>query len=61
MLPEYFEFTLPTKVIYGIGILNTIGNSVKHFGERRAVLVTMRFWSKPTYERYLRFLRVIEV
>ncbi len=40
MLPEYFEFTLPTKVLYGIGILNNIGNSVKHFGERRAILVT---------------------
>ncbi len=40
MLPEYFEFTLPTKVVYGIGILNNIGNSVKHFGKRRAILVT---------------------
>lgn len=40
MLPEYFEFTLPTKVIYGIGILKNIGPSVAHFGERRAILVT---------------------
>lgn len=40
MLPEYFEFTLPTKVVYGIGILNNIGNAVRHFGERRAILVT---------------------
>jgi hypothetical protein len=24
MLPEYFEFTLPTKLIYGIGILINI-------------------------------------
>lgn len=40
MLPEYFEFTLPTKVIYGIGILSNIGNAVKPFGPRKAVLVT---------------------
>ncbi len=40
MLPEYFEFTLPTKLIYGIGILGNIGNSIKHFGKRRAILVT---------------------
>ncbi|MCP4112146.1 MAG: iron-containing alcohol dehydrogenase [Desulfobacteraceae bacterium] len=40
MLPEYFEFTLPTKVVYGIGILSNISNAVKHFGNRRAILVT---------------------
>ena len=40
MLPEYFEFTLPTRLVYGIGILGNIGNSVKHFGKRRAILVT---------------------
>lgn len=40
MLPEYFEFTLPTKVIYGIGILKNIANEVKRFGQRRAILVT---------------------
>lgn len=40
MVPEYFEFTLPTKVVYGIGILNNIGNAVRHFGKRRAILVT---------------------
>ncbi len=39
MLPEYFEFTLPTKLIYGIGILGNIGNSIQHFGKRRAILV----------------------
>ena len=40
MLPEYFEFTLPTKLVYGIGILSNIGDSVTHFGRRRAILVT---------------------
>ncbi len=40
MLPEYFEFTLPAKVIYGIGILKNIEGSVRHFGKRRAILVT---------------------
>ena len=40
MLPEYFEFNLPTKLVYGIGILKNIGTSVKHFGKRRAILVT---------------------
>jgi len=40
MLPEYFEFTLPTKVVYGIGILGNISNAVSPFGKRRAILVT---------------------
>ena len=40
MLPEYFEFTLPTKVVYSAGILNNIDNAVKRFGKRRAILVT---------------------
>lgn len=40
MLPEYFEFTLPTKLIYGIDILNSIGDAVARFGKRKALLVT---------------------
>ncbi len=40
MLPEYFEFTLPTKLVYGIGILGNIENAVTQFGKRRAILVT---------------------
>ena len=40
MLPEYFEFRMPTKVIYGIGILKNIEGSVRSFGNRRAILVT---------------------
>jgi alcohol dehydrogenase len=40
MLPEYFEFSLPTKLVYGVGILGNIGESVKVFGNRKAILVT---------------------
>jgi len=40
MLPEYFEFTLPTKLVYGVGILGNIGESVKVFGNRNAMVVT---------------------
>ncbi len=40
MLPEYFEFSLPTKLIYGIGILKDLGPAVERFGKRRAILVT---------------------
>lgn len=40
MLPEYFEFSLPTKLVYGIGILGNIADEVKSFGKRNAILVT---------------------
>ena len=40
MLPDYFEFTLPTKLIYGIGILDSIEGAVAGFGKRKALLVT---------------------
>ena len=40
MLPEYFEFSLPTKLVYGIGILGNITDEVKSFGKRSAILVT---------------------
>ena len=40
MLPEYFEFSLPTKLVYGIGILENLGEALKPFGKRRALLVT---------------------
>ncbi len=40
MLPEYFEFSLPTKLVYGIGILGNLGDALKPFGKRRAILVT---------------------
>ncbi len=40
MLPEYFEFTLPTKLVYGVGILGNIEDAVKVFGKRKALVVT---------------------
>ena len=40
MLPDYFEFSLPTKLIYGIGILGKLESALKPFGKRRAILVT---------------------
>jgi len=40
MLPDYFEFCLPTRLIYGIGVLDNLGATVAHFGRRRAILVT---------------------
>jgi len=40
MLPDYFEFTLPTKLIYGIGILDSIEGTVAGLGKRKALLVT---------------------
>jgi alcohol dehydrogenase YqhD (iron-dependent ADH family) len=35
MLPDYFEFSLPTKLVYGVGILENLGETVKPFGKRR--------------------------
>lgn len=40
MLPDYFEFTLPTRLIYGIGILDTMDDSVAPFINKTALLVT---------------------
>ena len=40
MLPEYFEFSLPTRVIYGIGVIDQLNDAVAHYGSRRALLVT---------------------
>ena len=40
MLPDYFEFTLPTKLIYGIGILDSIEDAVAKFKNRKVLLVT---------------------
>ncbi|MDA3916902.1 MAG: iron-containing alcohol dehydrogenase [Deltaproteobacteria bacterium] len=40
MLPDYFEFTLPTKLIYGIGILDSIEDAVAKFKNRKILLVT---------------------
>jgi alcohol dehydrogenase len=40
MLPDYFEFSLPTKLVYGVGILDSIEDAVARFGKRKALLVT---------------------
>ncbi len=40
MLPDYFEFSLPTKLVYGVGILDSIEDAVTRFGKRKALLVT---------------------
>lgn len=40
MLPEYFEFSLPTKLVYGVNILDSIEDAVARFGKRNALLVT---------------------
>ena len=40
MLPDYFEFSLPTKLVYGVGILDSIEDAVARFGNRKALLVT---------------------
>jgi|GEM_PF-188043 len=40
MLPDYFEFSLPTKLVYGAGIISNIEKAVARFGKKRALLVT---------------------
>ncbi len=40
MLPDYFEFSLPTRVIYGIGVIHQLNDAVASYGSRRALLVT---------------------
>ncbi|MBU1343258.1 MAG: iron-containing alcohol dehydrogenase [Proteobacteria bacterium] len=40
MLPDYFEFSLPTKLVYGVGILDSIEDAVARFGKKKALLVT---------------------
>ncbi len=40
MLPDYFQFSLPTQVVYGIGITNQLAEPVRSFGRRKAILIT---------------------
>ncbi len=40
MLPDYFEFSLPTRVIYRAGLIDDLKDTVAHYGPRRALLVT---------------------
>ena len=40
MLPEYFEFSLPTRVIYRAGLIDDPQEVLAQFGRRRALLVS---------------------
>lgn len=40
MLPEYYQFSLPTKVKYGIGLASRLGDELADFPKSRALLVT---------------------
>lgn len=40
MLPEYFEFGLPTRVLYGKGLMKQAGSQLATFGPRKAILIT---------------------
>jgi len=40
MLPDYYQFSLPTKVKYGIGLASRLGDELADFPGSRALLVT---------------------
>jgi len=40
MLPEYYQFSLPTQVKYGIGLASRLGDELRDFKGSRALLVT---------------------
>ncbi|MEM7182365.1 MAG: iron-containing alcohol dehydrogenase [Spirochaetota bacterium] len=40
MIPEYFAFTLPTKMIYNSGFVERIASELNRFGKRKALVVT---------------------
>jgi alcohol dehydrogenase class IV len=42
MLPEYFSFQLPTKVVYGAGLAGKLADELGRFGRRKVLLVTDR-------------------
>jgi alcohol dehydrogenase len=46
MLPEFFEFHMPTRILYGIGILSHLHEAVSSFGKRRAILITDEILTK---------------
>lgn len=39
-LPEYFEFQVRTKVIYGIGSIKEVGQAVEKLGGKKVLIVT---------------------
>ncbi|MBS0617891.1 MAG: iron-containing alcohol dehydrogenase, partial [Spirochaetes bacterium] len=40
MLPDYYQFSLPTKVRYGIGLASRLGEELAGFPGKKALLVT---------------------
>jgi len=40
MLPDYYQFSLPTKVRYGIGLASRLGDELAGFPGKKALLVT---------------------
>ncbi|MAM87714.1 MAG: hypothetical protein CME36_10460 [unclassified Hahellaceae] len=40
ILPEFFEFSMPSRVIYGANIIDDLDESIAGFGLRKAMLVT---------------------
>ena len=40
MIPEYFAFNLPTKIVYNHGLASRLGSELKDFGKRNALIIT---------------------
>ncbi len=40
MIPDYYQFSLPTKVRYGIGLASKLGEELQGFPGKKALLVT---------------------
>ncbi|RMF19559.1 MAG: iron-containing alcohol dehydrogenase [Gammaproteobacteria bacterium] len=39
-LPDFFEFHLPTRVLYGAGLIDQLSDSLPHWQGKRALLIT---------------------
>jgi alcohol dehydrogenase len=46
MLPKYFEFSLPVKLVYGSGILKEMNEIIAYLGKKRAMIVTDKIIAK---------------
>lgn len=40
MIPEYFAFNLPTKIVYNVGIASRLGDVLKDFGRKNVLVIT---------------------
>ncbi|MCB1146967.1 MAG: iron-containing alcohol dehydrogenase, partial [Leptospiraceae bacterium] len=40
MVPDFFKFSIPTKVIYGEGISNRLSEELEYLGPKKVLLVT---------------------